>query len=144
VKARYSFFVIISGEVLAGFPILAALVFSAIGSVASKRFLLDWFMPADLFMMALPGGGLLLLGAFLIKRRRAVIGATLGACVASLGGGQVYAMASGIAEGIVQPGKVAEFLLLGSVALYTIFLATLVVLGAFLIGDGLRAMRTEA
>ena len=60
----------ITGTVLAWFPTLAPIILSVIASIATQRFLFDYLMPAELFLVAMAGGLLLLWAAFRARSRQ--------------------------------------------------------------------------
>ena len=77
----------IAGTALAWFPILAPVVLSIPGLIAERVFRFDYLMPAELFPVALVGGGLLLGAALRARSRRGLIGWGLGIAAGLLVGG---------------------------------------------------------
>lgn len=87
------------GTAAVWFPIAVMLVTSAIGSAAERTFLMDFLIPAELFLIVLIGGGLLLWAAWRARRRRRLIGWSLALAVASLVLSQGLAVVTGLASG---------------------------------------------
>ena len=59
-----------AGMVVAWLPIVATIVVGAVGSILSGRLLVDYMMPAELFLVALVGAGLLLWASIRARSRR--------------------------------------------------------------------------
>jgi hypothetical protein len=66
------------GTVLVWIPILAPILLTIAELIRTGMFRLDYLMPAELFPLALVGGGLLLWAALRRRRFRGMIGAGLG------------------------------------------------------------------
>jgi len=126
------------GTVLVWSPLLATIVTSLIGSLRSGMFRLDFLMPAELFPVALTGGGLLLVAALLARLRRALIAWSLGAAVVALVGGQALAVVTGLASGVAQPEGLPWTLVIASIAVYTLALVVMGVGGVLLLRDLFR------
>jgi hypothetical protein len=114
-KGRLTKALAIVGTVLAWFPILAPVVLSAIVLIARRMFLFDYLMPAELFFLALAGGGLLIWAAVRARAYRGVIGGGLGVAVAGLAGAQAIAFATGLASGDTEPAGWPWALVLASI-----------------------------
>jgi hypothetical protein len=121
------------GTALVWVPLLAPVLFAMAAYAGRGRFLFDYLMPAELFPVALAGGGLLLWTAFRARAQRALLGSGLGAALILLVGGQALAVVTGLATGETQPGGWQWTLVLVTLALYTLALATLGVGGALLV-----------
>lgn len=119
----------VTGTVLAGIPILFTVVTGAIGSAVSGRLLVDYLMPAELFIFALAGGLLLLWAAFRAKLlRKTVIAGLVAACVfLALCNG--IAMLSGMATDAAKAVGVAWAAVIASLALYTLAVIELTIAG---------------
>jgi hypothetical protein len=89
----------IVGIILIWFPIAAMLLTSLVGSIQSRRFLMDFLMPAELFLVVLIGGGLLTWSAFRMNRLKLPILLTLCLGVVMLIGSQGLATKTGLADG---------------------------------------------
>ena len=94
-------------------------------------------MPAELLVLALPGGGLLLWAALRARSRRALTAWGLGIAVVMLFGGQVAAVTTGLARGEVplSEGHLWRALVLGSIVGYDLSLLAVGVGGALLLRD---------
>jgi hypothetical protein len=106
------------GTVLVWLPVLAPFLFSAFHFARTGRFLLDYLMPAELFLVVLAGGGMLLWAALRARSQRALIAGGLGAAVALLAAGQALAVATGLASGEMEPTGFWWALVVASLALY--------------------------
>jgi hypothetical protein len=82
-------------------------------------------MPAELFPVALAGGGLLLWAALRSGLRPKLIGWGLGIAAASLFGGQILAVVSGLASSQAEPAGWPWALVLASLLVYSLMLALL-------------------
>ena len=89
----------IVGTVLVWFPILTPVLFGVISLISDGVFRLDYLMPAELFPVALVGGGLLLWAALRARSRQKLIGRGLVCAIALLLGGQGLAVVTGLASG---------------------------------------------
>lgn len=95
----------------------------------------DWLMPAELFVVALVGGGALLWAAIRARSRRALIGWSLGIAVVSLVGSQALAVVTGLASGATEPAGWPWALVVALLALYSLALVAMGVGGVLLIRD---------
>ena len=129
------------GMVLVWSPLLATIVTSALGSAEAGSFHFDFLMPAELFPVALTGGGLLFLAALMVHSHRAIIGWGLGAAMVALAGGQALAVFSGLATGEIAPAGWYWNLVIASIALYTL---ALVVIGVGGVQLALELLRSTA
>ena len=123
------------GTLLAWFPILATIVITVIGFASSRIFRYDYLMPAEFFLPALIGGGLLVWAALRARSRRAVIGWSLGTAAVSLFGAQALAVVSGLASGDAQPVGLPWVLVLSLIGIYTLALLAIAVGGVLLLRD---------
>ena len=123
----------IVGTVLAWFPVLAPVVLSAIVLIARHMFLFDYLMPAELFLFALAGGGLLIWVAVRARAYRGIIGGGLGAAVAGLAGAQVIAVATGLASGDTEPAGWPWALVLASLGVLWLALIAVGIGGVLLV-----------
>src|SRR5512135_1395865 len=126
------------GTVLAGFPILATILTSLLGSIRSSMFRFDYLMPAELFPIAIAGGALLLWAALRARSRRGLIGWGLGIAIGLLVGGQALAVAAGFASGEAEPVGWLFALVVGAIAVYSLALGAVAVGGALLVRDLLK------
>ena len=125
----------IVGTVLVWLPVLAPFVFSLLGFFRRGFFNFDYLMPAELFLVFLVGGGLLLWAALRARSHRAVIGGGLGAAVVLLGASMALAVVSGLATGTARPEGWPWFLVLASIAIYTLAIVVIGVVGVLLVRD---------
>lgn len=93
----------IIGNLLVWFPILAPVLFSVALLIKRGIFRFDYLMPAELFPVALVGGGLLFWAAYRAHSRHRLIGWALAIAVGLLVGGQVLAVVTGLASGEIEP-----------------------------------------
>jgi len=133
----------IAGTVLAWFPILAPILLSAISSIADQVFRFDYLMPAELFPFALGGGVLLLWAALWARAQRMLIGWGLGIAAGMLVGGQVLAVATGLASGERGPAGWQWMLVLASLVIYSMALVAMGVGGVLLLRDLFRTPRQK-
>lgn len=125
----------IAGTVLVWIPVLAPILFSAGRMIQGRVFLFDYLMPAELFPIALMGGGLLLWGALRARKQRRLIGWGLAIAVGLLVGGQVLAVVTGLASGETEPTGWRWALVLGAIAAYALALVGIGVGGILLLRD---------
>ena len=116
----------IVGSILVWFPILAPVILALSSFVTRHIFRFDYLMPAELFLFALAGGGLLVWAAFRARMYRRIISWSLGITVGMLVLSQVLAVITGLASGTTEPAGWRWMLVLGSLG---IFLLALVLLG---------------
>ena len=124
-----------AGALLAWFPIVATIVVAMVGSIRAGAFRFDYLMPAELFPLALAGGGLLLWAAIRARSRRGLIGWGLTAMVVLLAGGLGLAEASGLASGKIAMAGLPFMLVLASLAAYTLALVEIGYSGVLLLRD---------
>jgi hypothetical protein len=132
------------GTVLVWFPILSPVVVSVIAFMVERMFLFDYLMPAELFPVALMGGGLLMWAALRAHSRRGIIGWSLGAAAGLLVGGQALAVATGLASGATEPTGWQWALVLGSLVVYSLALVVIGIGGLLLLRDLLKTPRSPA
>ena len=123
------------GVTLACIPLVAPVVLSLIHLVANGVFLLDYLMPAELFPVAMVGGGLLLWAAIRARARTALIGWGLGGMVGALTSSQIGAIATGLASGATEPSGWRLTLVVALLALYVLALVEIAVSGLLLVRD---------
>ena len=123
------------GTVLAWFPILATVVISVVVTVEDGVFRFDYLMPAELSLVALAGGGLLLWAALRARSRRGLIGWSLGVIIGLLVGGQTLAEVTGLASGDIEPAGWPFVLVMASLVGYSLALIVLGVAGILLLRD---------
>jgi len=124
----------VAGTALAWLPILAPVLFSVIAGVSHRVFRFDYLMPAELFPLALAGGGLLLWAALRARSQVRLIGWGLGLAAGLLVAGQALAVVTGLASGESEPAGLWWMLVLGSLIVYSL---AVVAIGV----GGLRLLR---
>ncbi len=123
------------GTVLVWLPIVATVVLSVVGSLADRVFRFDYLMPAELFPVALVGGGLLLWASLRARSRRGLIGWGLGLMLGLLVGGQALAVLTGLASGEIKPVGWPWVLVTASIVAYTLALVEIGIAGVLLVRD---------
>jgi len=108
------------GSLLVWFPVLAPFLFGFAPMFRLERFRFDYLMPAELFLFALAGGGLLLWSATRARLERKLIGWGLGIAMGVLVLGLVIAVGSGLAAGYREPVGLWWMLVLLSLAVYSL------------------------
>lgn len=121
------------GTVLVWMPILFTVATSVIGTISDRVLRFDYLMPAELFPIALPGAILLLWAALRAHSQQKLIGWGLAAALGFLIGGQVLAVASGLASGAVEPTGWAWAVVVASIALYSLALIEIGIAGILLV-----------
>jgi hypothetical protein len=132
----------IVGTVLVWFPILAPVLLSIIVTMRAREFRFDYLMPAELFPVALVGGGLLVWSALRARSRLRLIGWGLGIAVGLLVGGQTLAVVTGLASGETEPTGLWWGLVLASLVVYILALIAIGVGGLLLLRDLSRTSRS--
>ena len=125
----------ILGTLLVWLPILAPFIFSLRAIVSQQMFRFDYLIPAELFPVALTGGGLLVWAALRARSRLKLIAWGLGVAAIMLVGGQALAIITGLASGEIEPAGVWWALVLASIMVYSLALVVIGVGGVFLLRD---------
>jgi hypothetical protein len=125
----------VAGSALAWIPILAPLVISVLFLVQSGLARFDYLMPAELFPIALLGGIFLLTAALRMRKRRALIGWSLGLAVVLLFGMQALAVVTGLASGATKPAGWPLALVVASLAGYVMAVVALGIGGILILRD---------
>lgn len=116
----------IGGAVLVWLPLAAPVVFAVLSLLRGGGLRFDYLMPAELFLVALIGGGLLLWAAVRAQRRQGLIGWSLALMVVFLVSVQALAQVTGLASGAAAANGWRLALVMAGLAGY---IAALVVLG---------------
>jgi hypothetical protein len=125
----------ILGAVLVWFPILAPILLSIISVIKAGRFRFDYLMPAELFMVALSGGFLLLWAALRARSHRRFIALGLVVAVSLLVGSQALAVVTGLASGETEPVGWWWIIVLTAIIFYSLALIEMGVGGFLLLRD---------
>ncbi len=134
----------IVGTVLAWFPILAPILLAFAALITRGHFLLDYLMPAELFLFALGGAILLLWAGLRAHSRWKLIAWGLGIAVFFLVGGQALAVVTGLASGAIEPTGWQWMLVLASLGIFTLGLLDVGVGGILLLRDLFRKPQLQA
>jgi hypothetical protein len=121
------------GTVLVWIPILFAVLTSAAVTISRHMFRFDYLMPAELFPIAFVGALLLLWASRRARSHQRLIGWGLAGAVAFLGGGQLYAIVSGLASGATEPVGWVWVIVIASIALYSLALVVMGIAGILLV-----------
>jgi hypothetical protein len=125
----------VAGIVLIWLTILAPILFSVIRLIMARRFLFDYLLPAELFPIALVGGGLLLWAALRRHAWQKLIGWGLVSAIVLLGGGQGLAVVTGLASGETAPTGWWWALTLAAIIAYDLVLVLIGIGGVLLLRD---------
>ena len=128
-KVQVTHLMAVIGTGFVGLPLLFMVVTSLIGSISSGRFLMDYFMPAELFPLVAIGAVLLFWAALRSRLYLKPILWIICVGLAALLGSQGIAMASGIGTGAREAVGIWFILLIIIYALYVIGVIALFVLG---------------
>jgi hypothetical protein len=123
----------IAGTVLVWLPIAAPVFFSAAMLIRSGMLRMDYLMPAELFLLVLVGGSLLLWAALRMRMQRGLIGWGLGGAFVLLFGSQLLAVATGLADGRTKPAGWQWALVLGGLTGYILAVIVIGVGGILLL-----------
>jgi hypothetical protein len=130
----------IIGTVLVWFPILASVLFSIEHLIRSGNLRFDYLMPAELFLFALAGGGLLIWAALRGRSRLGIICWSFGIAVVVLFGSQGLAVVTGVASGKAELTGGLFAILIGSIVVYALALILTGVGGILLLRDLFRPL----
>lgn len=127
----------LSGTILLAGPILFMLVTAVFGSIASKAFLFDYLMLAELFPLVALGLILLFLAGLLARAYAKWFGWGAFAAIVALAAGQLFATATGLASGAlnVANGRGALAVVIVCIAFYDLAVICLALLGVRLVRD---------
>ena len=128
-------FLAILGTIFMWFPIVAPIIFSVGFSLRTGMFRFDYLMPAELFPIAMLGGGMLLWASLRTRSRRGLIGWGLAIAVGMLFGGQALAVVTGLASGETEPTPWLMALVLVPLGIYVLALVAVGIGGVMLVRD---------
>ncbi len=132
-KSALSKIFALSGTVLLWAPIAFMLVTAVVVGIESGLFNLDFLMLAELLPIIALGLILLILAGILSRSYIKWFGWGTGAALASLAGGQLLAVASGLASGAAPRSGLAFGVVIASIAVYNLVVVALAVLGISLV-----------
>jgi hypothetical protein len=127
-----------AGTMLVWVPILIPLLMTGTVLLQSGRLRLDYLMPAELALLALAGGGLLVWAALRARTRLAWVGWGLGGAFGCLALGLLVATLTGLASGAIEPDGWQSAVVTLLVNAYTVGLAAAGTGGVFLLRDLFR------
>lgn len=116
----------LAGVILVWIPLIFTLLTATIGSIANRKLLFDYLMPAELFPLALSGTLLLLLAAMLTHAYRKPICLGAAAAVLFLLGSLTLAKVTGLASGSDDP---AGWAMISAIVLINLYSISIVVIG---------------
>jgi hypothetical protein len=125
----------IAGTIIAWFILLAPFVLAIASFLIERIIRFDFLLPAELFPVALVGGGLLLWASLRRHARRRLIGGSFAVAAGVLIIGQVVALVTGLASGETEPTGMWVTLGFISLILYWLALFGLGWGGILLLGD---------
>jgi len=128
----------VAGIVLTALPLLLPLIFGLLNVLSGGRFLVDFLMPAELFLVVLAGGVLLVWAAVRARRRMTWMTWSLSVAVCSLALSVGAAMINGQATGEIDPQQASWIVSLVGLVLYLLAVMALAVGGALLARDVFR------
>lgn len=123
----------IIGTVLVWLTILSPVFFGFARWVGHGSFHFDYLMPAEFFLVALLGAGLLVLAAILGRKPLKWIAWGTGLAIIFLFGSQALAVATGLADGSTPPGGWEMVLVSAMLGVYVLCLVLTGVGGVILI-----------
>lgn len=125
----------ITGTVLTALPVLAPLVFSVFALFTRRRFLFDFLMPAEWFIVVALGGALLLWAALRARLRVRWIAWSVGLVIGTLFAGMGVASLSGLSTGAIESEGIWFILALAAFILYDLGVVSLAINGVLLSRD---------
>ncbi len=131
----------IAGTVLVWFPILAPVLLGVVSLITERVFRLDYLMPAELFLLVLIGGGLLIWAALRARSWLKLITWGLGLAVGMLIAGQGLAVVTGLASGVTEPAGWWFALVLASLVILWLAIILTGVGGILLLRDLFKRLR---
>ncbi len=122
----------IAGLVLIWLPILTPLFFSIVSLITDGLFRFDFLMPAELFMVAFVGAGLLIWTAIRVRAFVQWLAWGLAAAIGLLFGSQGIAVLTGLASGEIEAAGWPLFVSMGMIIAYALALVFIGVGGILL------------
>lgn len=126
------------GVFLAWAPILVPVLLAVVAGFSGRGFRLDYLMPAELFPLALVGGGFLLWAALRAHSHTGLIAWGLGLAFVFLVGSQALAVVTGLATGETEPGGWQWAMVVSALFLYILALMMMGIGGILLLQDVIR------
>lgn len=132
------------GTSLVWFPILIPFGLATVVLIQRRVLRFDYLMPAELFPVALVGGGLLIWAALRAHAHVKLISFGFSLALVLLVGGQALAVVTGLASGALEPTGGWWALVVASLVGYTVALVVVGVGGVWLWRDLFAASRPPA
>lgn len=123
----------ISGTLLVGLPILAPILIGVIAWIATSKLHMDYLMPAELFLLVLIGGALLVWAAVRINSHIKWTGWSLSIATALLAATQGMAVLLGLANGDYPPEGWRFIIVISLLGLFNLAIVILAIGGIRLI-----------
>ncbi len=133
----------IAGTALAWFPILAPVLLSVVSTIEERIFRFDYLMPAELFLFALAGGGLLIWASLRAHSHWKLIGWGLGIATGLLVGSQTLAVVTGLASGEAEPTGWLWAIILTALIAFSLALVDVGLGGVLLLRDLFKPSRLQ-
>lgn len=121
------------GSTLVLLPLVAPVVLSAVRFAQAGRLQLDYLMPAELFLVALVGGVLLLWAALRARSHMALVAWSFGAAAGLLASSMAVASLTGLASGAAEPSGWRIVVVVGLLVGYILALVVLAATGVMLV-----------
>ncbi|MRR31331.1 hypothetical protein EG834_13645 [bacterium] len=128
----------IAGTILTAGPLLLPLFFGLMNALSGGQFLVDFLMPAELFLAVLAGGAMLVWAAVRTHLHTTWMTWSLSVAVCSLALSTGAAVINGQATGEIDPQQASWIVSLVGLGLYLLAVLALAVGGGRLIGDVFR------
>ncbi|MFA0815250.1 MAG: hypothetical protein ACC608_05630 [Anaerofustis sp.] len=132
------------GTILTAGPIVFMFATGIVGSVMRKQLMMDYLIPAELFIAVLSGALLLLIAALMTHTCVKSIAWGFGIAVAAFVATMLYTMLSGLASGDIEPNGMAFVFALVGIIAYDLAVAELGVAGIVLCSKLLTKKRSIA
>ena len=134
----------VGGTVMAWFPIVAPILLTIGFVIGTGQLRFDYLMPAELSLVALVGAALLFWAALRAHVRPWFIAVSFAVAVVGLLGSQGLAVVTGLAHGSTEPEGWPFAAVLALLAVYTLAVIALGVLGILLLRDLYRPVPQSA
>ncbi|PKO01020.1 MAG: hypothetical protein CVU42_00835 [Chloroflexi bacterium HGW-Chloroflexi-4] len=140
-KLRLTLTLSTAGTIFVLFPVLAPIGFSIINLFSNGKFLLDFLMPAELGLLVMIGGGLLIWAALRSKSHLKWIAWSFGFAILLVVVSQALAGITGLASGSIDPSGWPYIIVLGGIIGYDIAVILLGIGGVLLCQTLLRTKK---
>lgn len=127
-----------AGTVLTAVPLLLPLIFGLTRVLSGRRFMVDFLMPAELFLVVLAGGAMLVWASARARSRINWMTWSLSVAVCSLALSMGLAVITGLSSGEIEPQGAAWGVTLAALVVYLLAVLSLAVNGALLAREVFR------